>query len=154
MLWGICVCALAGRSVSLLSRIKWIVQQCPLGCLWVSYGFVTSPPLYNIHCSFPVLLENSCGIYCTGLASSSVEIAFQVDMETGMCVFPLMFPEVMSSMLIYSSGINILCPQLTLGSKIHIHTIQKMKLQVNGDTNLLIQKESKGFKEFHTAEKR
>ena len=112
------------------------------------------PPLYNIRCCFPVLLENSCGFYCTGRASSSVEIAFHVDMETGMCVFPLMFPEVMSSMLIYSSGINILYPQVTVASKIHIHTIQKIKLQINGDTTLLIQKESKGFTEFHTAEKR
>lgn len=83
-----------------------------------------------------------------------MEIAFQVDMETGMCVFPLMLPEVMSSMLIYSSGINILCPQVTVASKIHIHTIQKIKLQVKSDTTFLIQKESKGFTEFHTAEKR
>ena len=133
-------------------------MNCPAISFGVFVNFVwlcdIPPPLYNIHCCFPVLLENSCGFYCTGLASSSVEIAFHVDMETGMCVFPLMFPEVMSSMLFYSSGINILCPQVTVASKIHIHTIQKIKLQVNGDTTLLIQKESKGFTEFNTAEKR
>ena len=45
------------------------------------------------------------------------------------------------------------CPQVTVASKSHIHTIQKINPQVNGDKTLLILKESKGFTELRTAEK-
>ena len=46
------------------------------------------------------------------------------------------------------------CPQVTVASKSHMHTIQKMNPQVNGDKTLLILKESKGFTEFKRAEKK
>ena len=46
------------------------------------------------------------------------------------------------------------CPQVIAASKIHIYTVQKIKPQVNGDITLLIQKESKGSTELHSAEKR
>ena len=70
--------------------------------LWsvCGFGMVSGSPFYNIHCHVSVLLKNRCGVSCTGLAASSMELAFHVGMETGVCASPLMFPEVKCSMLI------------------------------------------------------
>lgn len=56
--------------------------------LWgvCEFGMVSGSPFYNIHCHVSVLLKNRCGVSCTGLAASSVELAFHVGMETLGCV--------------------------------------------------------------------
>ena len=43
----------------------------------------------NIDCRVSVLLENRCGVSCTELAGSSMELAFYVGMETLGYVFVL-----------------------------------------------------------------
>ena len=63
MLCGICVCAVAGRSISLLSEVQWIVYGLCFG-VFVGLLWLHAPPLITFTVVF-LLLENSCGFSCT-----------------------------------------------------------------------------------------
>ena len=63
MLCGICVCAVAGGSVSLLPEVQWIVYGLCFG-VFVGLLWLHAPPLITFTVVF-LLLENSCGFSCT-----------------------------------------------------------------------------------------
>ena len=80
----ICVCAPTGGSGSLLLECNEFSRIVFWGVC--GFGMVSCSPFYNIHCHISVLLKNRCGVSCTGLSASSVELAFHVGMETLGCV--------------------------------------------------------------------
>ena len=88
MLCGICVCAVPGRSVSLLSEVQWIVHglcfEVLVGLLWLH-----ATPLIIFTVAFLFCWRIAVGSLVLN-AGSSAEMAFHVDMETLGCVCRLM----------------------------------------------------------------
>lgn len=114
---------------------------------------------YGIHCCFPVLLENRCGLSCTELAGLCVELDFHVVRTLWSVYFSFKVSwcqevDNYSKFWNWLPGLWLSVPLLQYHQEFCMHTEQKIKPKVNGEAIFHRQKEPKGFTEIYSTETR